>query len=142
MGAFERTLISKAERAGCKVHLVAPYILKPSQYDPFKDAFEKIPLKQRWRRMDDKELIQRDMLSAVVLYCADLANERHNRTEIFQTLEGAKQLLSDGGFVVKENPTSNPALDPRFAPERKAQAIEEVRREILCGCKGQLNANR
>ena len=79
------------------------------------------------------QYIQRDVLSALLLLCADLEEEKHIPKAALDRLEGAKQLLKGAGYVI-DKPTSNPDQpDPRFAPEPKALTPERARLEILCG---------
>ena len=127
-------LKAKAESAGLKVIEAAPYKLKLSQYDPYTDSFRKKQLNERWHRagMGD-EYIQRDVLSAALLYCADLETQSHIPKAALALLEGAKQLLKDAGYWVSKPTSSQDPRDPRFAPEPKALTPETVRLEIFGG---------
>ena len=127
-------LKAKAESAGLKVIEVAPYKLKLSQYDPYTDSFRKKELRERWHRAGtDEEYIQRDVLSAILLYCADLETQTHIPKVALALLEGAKQLLKDAEYWKTQPASSQDPRDPRFAPEPKALTPEAVRLEILGG---------
>ena len=132
-GFFEH-LRSKAESAGSKVVEVSPYQLKLSQYDPYTEMCTKKSLNQRWHRLGDTdEWIQRDIMSALLLQCADIEQEKHDPPKIKKTLEGAKQLLRDAGYVICKPSSNGNFYDCAFAPEPQAQTPEKVRLEILCG---------
>lgn len=135
MSGFFNQLRTKAESAGLKVTEVNPNKLKLSQYDPYTETYRKKDLKERWQEMQpgSGQYIQRDVLSALLLLCADLEEEKHIPKAALDRLEGAKQLLKGAGYVI-DKPTSNPDQpDPRFAPEPKALTPERARLEILCG---------
>ena len=66
------------------------------------------------------------------MQCADIEKEEHIPTEVIKTLEGAKQLLRDAGYVVYK-PSSNGDKGLPFASEPKAVTPEKVRLEIFCG---------
>ena len=107
--------------------------LKLSQYDPYTDQYRKKSLNERWHSLgESSEWIQRDVMSALLLQCADLEEEKHIPTEVIKTLEGAKQLLRDAGYVILK-PSSNGESNPAFASEPKAVTPEKVRLEIFCG---------
>ena len=131
---FIERLKSKAESAGLKVSEVKPYTLKLSQYDPYTETYRKKALSERWHQLgSSSEWIQRDVLSALLLQCADIDKEKHIPTKIIETLEGAKQLLRDAGYVVDKPSSNGDHCDRPFASEPKAQTPEEVRLEIFCG---------
>ena len=133
LSGFIEQLKSKAESAGLKVVEVNPYKLRPSQYDPYTEKYEKKALNARWHRLgNSSEWIQRDVMSALLLQCADIEQEKHIPTEVIKTLEGAKQLLRDAGYVILK-PSSNGDKDLPFASEPKAVTPEKVRLEIFCG---------
>ena len=133
ISGFIEQLKSKAESAGLKVVEVKPYKLKLSQYDPYTETYEKKALNERWHRLGkSSEWIQRDVMSALLLQCADIENDKHIPTEVIKTLEGAKQLLRDAGYVILK-PSSNGDNCQPFASEPKAVTPEEVRLEIFCG---------
>ena len=133
ISGFIEQLKSKAESAGLKVVEVKPYKLKLSQYDPYTETYEKKALNERWHRLGrSSEWIQRDVMSALLLQCADIENDKHIPTEVIKTLEGAKQLLRDAGYVVLK-PSSNGDNCQPFASEPKAVTPEKVRLEIFCG---------
>ena len=133
MSGFIDQLKSKAESAGLKVTEVKPYKLKLSQYDPYRQQYQKKTLKERWHRLGySSEWIQRDVMSALLLQCADIEKQEHIPTEVIKTLEGAKRLLRDAGYVILK-PSSNGENDPPFASEPKAATPEKVRLEIFCG---------
>lgn len=133
LSGFIEQLKSKAESAGLKVVEVKPYKLKLSQYDPYTQTYEKKALNERWHRLGrSSEWIQRDVMSALLLQCADIEKEEHIPTEVIKTLEGAKQLLRDAGYVVYK-PSSNGDKGLPFASEPKAVTPEKVRLEIFCG---------
>ena len=133
ISGFIEQLKSKAESAGLKVVEVKPYKLKLSQYDPYTETYEKKALNERWHRLgQSSEWIQRDVMSALLLQCADIENDKHIPTEVIKTLEGAKQLLRDAGYVILK-PSSNGDNCQPFASEPKAVTPEEVRLEIFCG---------
>ena len=117
ISGFIERLKSKAESAGLKVTEVKPYK----------------SLNERWHSLgESSEWIQRDVMSALLLQCADLEEEKHIPTEVIKTLEGAKQLLRDAGYVILK-PSSNGDSNPAFASEPKAVTPEKVRLEIFCG---------
>lgn len=133
ISGFIERLKSKAESAGLKVTEVRPYKLKLSQYDPYTDQYRKKSLNERWHSLgESSEWIQRDVMSALLLQCADLEEEKHIPTEVIKTLEGVKQLLRDAGYVILK-PSSNGESNPTFASEPKAVTPEKVRLEIFCG---------
>ena len=133
ISGFIEQLKSKAESAGLKVVEVKPYKLKLSQYDPYTETYEKKALNERWHQLGkSSEWIQRDVMSALLLQCADIENDKHIPTEVIKTLEGAKQLLRDAGYVILK-PSSNGDNCQPFASEPKAVTPEEVRLEIFCG---------
>ena len=133
LSGFIDQLKSKAESAGLKVTEVKPYKLKLSQYDPYRQQYQKETLKERWHRLGySSEWIQRDVMSALLLQCADIEKQEHIPTEVIKTLEGAKRLLRDAGYVILK-PSSNGENDPPFASEPKAATPEKVRLEIFCG---------
>lgn len=133
LSGFIEQLKSKAESAGLKVVEVSPYKLKLSQYDPYTEKYEKKALSTRWHRLgDSSEWIQRDVMSALLLQCADIEQEQHIPTEVIKTLEGAKQLLRDAGYVILK-PSSNGDNCQPFASEPRAVTPERVRLEIFCG---------
>lgn len=130
---FIERLKSKAESAGLKVSEVKPYTLKLSQYDPYTETYRKKALSERWHQLgSSSEWIQRDVLSALLLQCADIDKEKHIPTKIIETLEGAKQLLRDAGYVVDKPSSNGDHYNRPFASEPKAQTPEEVRLEIIC----------
>ena len=134
IAGFIEQLKSKAESASSKVVEVNPYRLKLSQYDPYTNSYAKKSLAQRWHRFGDTdEWIQRDILSALLLQCADIDLEKHNLPKIKKTLEGAKQLLRDAGYVISKPSSNGNHCDCAFAPEPQALTSEKVRLEILCG---------
>lgn len=126
---FIQRLKSKAERAGLTVEEVSPYRLKPSQYDPYKDEFMKKALGERWMYLgDETTVIQRDIISAILIYFADLKNQTHNPEVVKAALEGLKRGLTDAGYVKQlKLPRSSGSQDPLFAPEPKALTTEELR---------------
>lgn len=126
---FIKRLKSKAERAGLTVEEVSPYRLKPSQYNPYKNEFVKKALGERWMYLgDESTVIQRDIMSAILIYFADLKNQTHNPEVLKAALEGMKQLLTDAGYVKQlKLPRSSGSKDPLFAPEPKALTTEELR---------------
>ena len=133
LSGFIEQLKSKAESAGLKVVEVKPYKLKLSQYDPYTEEYRKKGLNERWHRLGQStEWIQRDVMSALLLQCADIEKEKHIPTEVIKTLEGVKQLLRDAGYV-KLKPSSNGDKGLPFASEPKALTPEKVRLEIFCG---------
>ena len=133
ISGFIEQLKSKAESAGLKVVEVKPYKLKLSQYDPYTETYEKKALNERWHRLGkSSEWIQRDVMSALLLQCADIENDKHIPTEVIKTLEGAKQLLRDAGYVILK-PSSNGDNCQPFASEPRAATPEKVRLEIFCG---------
>ena len=133
ISGFIEQLKSKAESAGLKVVEVKPYKLKLSQYDPYTETYEKKALNERWHRLGKSpEWIQRDVMSALLLQCADIENDKHIPTEVIKTLEGAKQLLRDAGYVILK-PSSNGDNCQPFASEPRAATPEKVRLEIFCG---------
>ena len=126
-------LKSKAESAGLKETEERHYKLKLSQYDPYTDQYRKKSLNERWHSLgESSEWIQRDVMSALLLQCADLEEEKHIPTEVIKTLEGAKQLLGGAVYVILK-PSSNGDSNPAFASEPKAVTPEKVRLEIFCG---------
>ena len=133
ISGFIEQLKSKAESAGLKVVEVKPYKLKLSQYDPYTETYEKKALNERWHQLGkSSEWIQRDVMSALLLQCADIENDKHIPTEVIKTLEGAKQLLRDAGYVILK-PSSNGDNCQPFASEPRAATPEKVRLEIFCG---------
>ncbi|KAB7651760.1 hypothetical protein FG381_03720 [Sutterella faecalis] len=111
------------------VEEVSPYRLKPSQYNPYKNEFVKKALGERWMYLgDESTVIQRDIMSAILIYFADLKNQTHNPEVLKAALEGMKQLLTDAGYVKQlKLPRSSGSKDPLFAPEPKALTTEELR---------------
>ncbi len=133
ISGFIEQLKSKAESAGLKVVEVKPCKLKLSQYDPYTETYEKKALNERWYQLGkSSEWIQRDVMSALLLQCADIENDKHIPTEVIKTLEAAKQLLRDAGYVILK-PSSNGDNCQPFASEPKAATTEKVRLEIFCG---------
>ena len=85
ISGFIERLKSKAESAGLKVTEVKPYKLKLSQYDPYTDQYRKKSLNERWHSLgESSEWIQRDVMSALLLQCADLEEEKHIPTEVIK----------------------------------------------------------
>ena len=133
ISGFIEQLKSKAESAGLKVVEVKPYKLKLSQYDPYTETYEKKALNEHWHQLGkSSEWIQRDVMSALLLQCADIENDKHIPTEVIKTLEGAKQFLRDAGYVILK-PSSNGDNCQPFASQPKAATTEKVRLEIFCG---------
>ena len=112
-----------------RVEEISPYRLKPSQYDPYRDEFVKKALGERSMYPgDESTVIQRDIMSAILIYFADLKNQTHNREVVKASLEGMKRLLTDAGYVkLLKLPWSSGSNDPLFAPEPKALTTEELR---------------
>lgn len=135
MSGFIAQLKSKAASAGLKVTEVNPYKLKLSQYDPYTDTYRKKDLSERWQEMKagSGQYIQRDILSALLLYCADIEKEIHIPKVAVEQLEGAKQFLTDAGYVVLKSTSSRDQRDLRLAPEPKAMTPEMARQKILRG---------
>ena len=135
MSGFIAQLKSKAASAGLKVTEVNPYKLKLSQYDPYTDTYRKKDLSERWQEMKagSEQYIQRDVLSALLLYCADIEKEIHIPKVAVEQLEGAKQFLTDAGYVVLKSTSSRDQRDPRLASEPKAMTPEMARQKILRG---------
>ena len=135
MSGFIAQLKSKAESAGLKVTEVNPYKLKLSQYDPYTDTYRKKDLSERWQEMKagSGQYIQRDVLSALLLYCANIEKEIHIPKVAVEQLEGAKQFLTDAGYVVLKSTSSRDQRDPRLASEPKAMTPEMARQKILRG---------
>lgn len=59
------------KKFGSGYHEVPGKTYRASQYDPFKDDYAKKKLSERWHHLPDGRKVQRDIMSAFLLYCAD-----------------------------------------------------------------------
>lgn len=59
------------KKFGSGYHEVPGMTYRASQYDPFLDAYIKKKLSERWHHLPDGRKVQRDIMSAFLLYCAD-----------------------------------------------------------------------
>lgn len=105
MGMFVDHLKRKAASAGAKVVELDAYELKMSQYDPQTDAYRKKPLKERWHRWGNSDiLVQRDIMSA---FLACYATENgHDRSLLLRKWATAEPLLSGSGLC-RQQPRSD-----------------------------------
>lgn len=101
MGMFVDHLKRKAASAGAKVVELNAYELKMSQYDPQTDAYRKKPLKERWHRWGNSDiLVQRDIMSA---FLACYATENgHDRSLLLRKWATAEPLLSGSGLCRRQ----------------------------------------
>ena len=128
MGMFVEHLKRKAASAGAKVVELNAYALKMSQYDPQTDTYRKKPLKQRWHRWGNSDmLVQRDIMSA---FLACYATEKgHDRSLLLRKWATAESLLSGSGLC-RQQPRSDqeePKSSLRLTKPRATTPAERER---------------
>ena len=128
MGMFVEHLKRKAASAGAKVVELNAYALKMSQYDPQTDTYRKKPLKERWHRWGNSDmLVQRDIMSA---FLACYATEKgHDRSLLLRKWATAESLLSGSGLC-RQQPRSDqeePKSSLRLTKPRTTTPAERER---------------
>ena len=128
MGMFVEHLKRKAASAGAKVVELNAYELKMSQYDPQTDTYRKKPLKERWHRWGNSDmLVQRDIMSA---FLACYATEKgHDRSLLLRKWATAESLLSGSGLC-RQQPRSDqeePKSSLRLTKPRATTPAERER---------------
>ena len=128
MGQFVEHLKRKAASAGAKVVELNAYELKMSQYDPQTDTYRKKPLKERWHRWGNSDmLVQRDVMSA---FLACYATENgHDQSLLLRKWATAEPLLSGSGLCRQQprNDQEEPKGSLRLTKPRVTTPAERLR---------------
>ena len=117
---FIECLKRKAASAGLTVVELDAFSLKMSQYDPWRDTYEKAPLNLRWKQTDvDGTYVQRDILSAMLACFAD-PKQGHDRELLLREWPASERMLR-GRRLVRE-------IDLRS--DSQGQALRELTRDV------------
>lgn len=87
---FTSILKLKAKASGGEVIEIDPADAKASQYNHITNNYKPVELKERWKQLDEKNKVQRDMYSAFCLGNLNTSNHHINRRKCNQNYKTFK----------------------------------------------------